>query len=627
MWSTPQEKLEIAIGSLLRSRMSGWEALKYDLATSFNDGGRIFAIFLGLLGGLALSSSAFAFANGLDVLPLVAPRRLPDVRSVLLVLTIVQSVAVFSLAYVLPSRHEAENPSNPETRACYRSLASFYLRMPLEPPGALRELCRCTVGKNLILGAIVALITCYVHLLVVYQRGWGWEPILGGTVAGVVQYLVNWHLFCATWMFASPVNVSFASRLANAARWSILSWPVVLVSVLYMPGPLPKLIVDPNDPQAIFGAFSGYLCFWFQMFIPTGWVNRIVEMTLMPPRSWGLLAVVPVAGLLILHWRKGPYYWYQLTLDPQPNPTAIPLDERQPATSEVTSELEGSWQSLNMLSTSERPTAKVRNLRLESQVSLPSAGGTCFSEQTTGAAERVFFPSIPHSLRSNSSWALDDRRWRQVAWCFAVLVVLALLGLARVRNVPQYDLLIVVGVIGLHACSILSPNWDRWGTSQQWLPLVMNLPVHADWLWAWWLRRSMAWCGSWLVLLSLTWLPLLQWFDRLSLFASWQKLFVVFLAMNVGVAAVACVRSLPWWNELNARLRGGFFDLSFCSLGREFFVSFGYFGWATLHLTLPVTLTQPSSVFLGHLGLCLGWSWGLLFLVRRWLLYPAQETA
>lgn len=626
MWTKPQDEFEIAIANLLRRRLSNWERLKYDLSMKLNDRGISFALFLGLLTGVCLSSTAIALANGLDVAPVVVAGRLPDLRSVMSVLTILQAMCVFSLACLLPNRPEIENPGHHETRPYYQPMVNFYHRMPLDPARVLSELCRCSVGKNLIVGSCVALITCYVHTMVLFH-GWGWEPVVLGTVAGAVQTLMFWHLFCATWMFAVPATASLASAVAMTAKWwSILFWTFLIIGVLFRPGPLPKLIMDPQDPTALFGDYSGYVYFAIQFVLPTGWINCVVEISLMPQVGWGLSGVLPLVGILVLHWRHGPFYWYQLAPRLRPYEATVPIAERPPTTSEVNSESNTSWSMRSLLTVSETRTARLPNFGLDSLVQLPSQGWNLFSERAAGVAERVFFPSLPGGSLTTDGELRNYRRSRQARWVIAVLLLVFLLVFARVKNAPQYDLLAVLGVIGLHASSILVPHWDRWGTSQQWLPLIMYFPVHADWLLAWWLRRSVAWCAVWMVVLGTTWMPLLQWFDRLPMVDAWQRLLVVILAMNVGIAGVACARSLPWWNELNARLRSGYYDLRLATFAREIAVGFGFFGWAGLLCTLPVALSLPASVFIGLLVLCISWSWGLLFLLRKLLLYPTQKS-
>lgn len=604
-----------------------------------------FAILLGVLFGWlmfyvarGLSDSAqWNLLNNPGNIQWFFPANLPPIRSVLFVASLLQLALTYWIVAWIPAwQHLQEKPIGAlDTKALGDDI---YYRLPISGRAAVSMFCNEMPWRFVILLVKSTITIFYVFLFLAYDGRLAVTPLLLGIGTGGLQAWLVFHLWVGIWTWEDWLlnSTTTLGRLyrfylhGGDALWITLT----AVAVFAAPAgwwawllPLPPLILDPQHPQATFSVFSGQIYYLTMTLQPTGWLNLSIE-AMFEKQLWlGYLGLIPLLALAVAHWKFGMIVWPlnhltrgRLSLNPESN-----AEDELLTTSDIRSDepLDNGGRRLEVVMRRTPPEATQllnRDLFVESK--MPDGGCGPFDSAGAELARKVLFPqtnALERMVAGGSSVRLPFSRYY---WYIFPGLLLFQLVFSRIQGRPA-DLLYVIGIIAVHGLVTLVPP-VLFGLPEGHRTLL-RLPVHADWLIALWVQSSWRWCARWLGILAISWVPLLQWFDRVGLLGIGMRLLTVVLLMNWVVAGAIFFRSLPCWNELATAQRSGFFDLRPNSLLRELYLTIGTLIWVATHIAVVLEIAFAAPLWL--IGLQIAFSsccsWYLLYGLKQTNLYPS----
>jgi len=582
------------------------------------------------------------------------PANLPPIRSVLFVGSLIQLLLVQWVVMSIPAWSSIHEPWTDDEQS---PQPNFYCRLPLSPQDCLAMYMHQLPGKFAIITGMVSTVSFYVLLCLAYHGQLGVLPVGLGLLAGAVQLWLSYHMVTGLWVvddyLKQPLSIVGhgyrSAYLILSCIWIGLPLLLMMVQAGWMARlwQFPELILDPEDPRATFGSFSGIVYYLVTTLYPTGWLNALLEAALSRRLGWNGLLLLPICGVAMVHWRRGSMIWPVSQLLDRPtlqalNTEALNTEALNPATLNAATrdqpERQGSKPELKpdqpsvaawVETTPTLPRSYVQSaikqiLKPQPYLrTLPNGGCGPFAIAEAEFAKRIYFPK-PLETREKDSWYPGGHNpLFHAAWYFFPCLLLSLLILARLKG-PVNDVLIVSLVIGVHAAIALAPQCFVWDFSGSIRRGLLHLPIHADWLIALWVRSSLQWCLKWLGILAVTWIPIMQWFDRLAFVSIVLQISAVILLMNLGVAGFAFARTLDMWTELIKSQRNGFLDWRPISLRREFFLTVGTLFWVGTHLALLIEIGLLAPLWvIGIQGvISVTTSWCLLYFLKQTALYP-----
>lgn len=251
---------------------------------------------------------------------------------------------------------------------------------------------------------------------------------------------------------------------------------------------------------------------------------------------------------------------------------------------------------------------------------MPNGGCGPFDRVGAEVARKILFAQSHEQERLVGGTASVRLPFSRYYWYIFPGLLLFQLVLSRIQGRPA-DLFYVLGVLAVHGLFSMVPT-VMFGLPEGHRSLL-RLPVHADWVIALWVQSSGRWCSRWLGILALSWVPLLQWVDRVGLVGIGARLLTVVLLMNWVVAGAIFLRSLSCWNELTMAQRIGFLDFRRSSLFREIYLTIGTLVWVATHIAvvLEIAFAAPSWLIGIQLVFSSFCSWYLLYGLKQTNLY------
>lgn len=478
-------------------------------------------------------------------------------------------------------------------------------------------------------------ISFYLLLFLAYDGRLGLAPIVLGTMVGLVQAWVSFHVWMGMWAMQDYLRNS-DSLLGRLYRsYSAAGVTTILVAIplgfLILPRgwwawlfPLPPLILDPNHPQATFGGLSGSIYYLTVMLLPTGWLHALLEPVFDRQTGLGFIGLLPLLGLAMVHWRYGHYLWSIPYLN-DPNAEANNESVHQvagPTSAGIVGSTTPIMENLcDDIFPHRLPPATTQQLehRPMTDAKMPAGGCAPFASAPAELARKIFLPRAHEQERVIGSSVKRHEPLSGLHWyVFPGLLVMQLV-LSRIKGAPA-DFLYLTGIIGIHG--LFSMSLQVWGPVE-YKRALLTLPIHADWLIALWVQSCWRWSVRWLGILAITWVPMLQWVDRIGMAGVSLRLLMVVLCMNCVAAGLIFLRSLAWWTDLAKAQRIGFFDFRPNNLLREFYLTIGTLFWAATHIAIVLEFVFAAPVWIIAIQLVISsiCSWHLLYGLKHTNLY------